>query len=153
LPLSKVLFSRDHRDWLLEKLREGDAEVLYPMAPDQTLLNYMVMRSGIPIYNVALNLPRTERTGNSVTSPHFQAEDHILYDRGYRLTYLHYIGISSKVFARICGGENLDIPYRDIFLHYRYLYEPDQRPQWKNKTQTLQSATNFGDANFEKIGI
>jgi hypothetical protein len=147
------LFSRDHRDWLLEKLREGDAEVLYPMAPDQTLLNYMVMRSGIPIYNVALNLPRTERTGNSVTSPHFQAEDHILYDRGYRLTYLHYIGISSKVFARICGGENLDIPYRDIFLHYRYLYEPDQRPQWKTKPKPYNPPPTLATRILKKLGF
>lgn len=147
------LFSRDRREWLLEKLRQGDAEVLYPMAPDQTLLNYMVMRSKIPMYNFALNLPRTERTGNSVTSPHFEAKDHILYDRGYRLTYLHYIGISSKIFTRICSGENLDFPYRDIFLHYRYLSESDKQPQWKTKPKPYNSPPNFATRLLKKLGF
>jgi hypothetical protein len=73
-------------------------------------------------------LPKEERTGCCVTSPHFQALDNILYNQGKRLTYLHYIGLSSSLFTRLCSGENLDFPYRDIFLHYRYLYEPSQRP-------------------------
>ncbi|MFM6446625.1 MAG: Npun_R2821/Npun_R2822 family protein, partial [Microcystis panniformis] len=124
----KGLFDENHRDWLIEQLRTGEAEILYPMAPDQTIVNYMMMRSNFSIYNLALQLPKEERTGCCVTSPHFQALDNILYDQGKRLTYLHYIGLSSSLFTRLCSGENLDFPYRDIFLHYRYLYEPSQRP-------------------------
>ena len=126
------LFDTSKRDWLISQLQQ-EAAVLYPMAPDQTLINYMMMRSGCSIYNFALNLPDNMKTGCSVTSPHFQAENQILYDKGNRLTYIHYIGISSKVFAQVCQGENLDFPYRDIFLHYRYLHEPANRPQLTGK--------------------
>lgn len=126
---SKVgLFPEERRERLIDELRGGEAEILYPMAPDQTLVNYMMMRSGYSIANLALELPKEQRTGCCVTSPHFEARDNLLYDRGQRLIYLHYIGLSSSLFTRLCSGENLDFPYRDIFLHYRYLHEPENRP-------------------------
>ena len=81
------------RESLLEKLRQGEAEILYHMAPDQTILNYMVMRSGISSCNLALELTEAQKTGCCVSYAHFQAEDHILYDHGKRLTYIHYIGL------------------------------------------------------------
>lgn len=110
------------------KLAEGDAEVLYPMAPDQTILNYFVLRKPLNSVNLALHLPVDKRTGNSVTSPHFEQREDSVFDKGIRLLYLHYIGVSSKFFARMCQGENLDIPYREVFLHYRYLHAPESRP-------------------------
>jgi lipopolysaccharide biosynthesis glycosyltransferase len=43
---SKIgLFDENQRDWLIEQLRAGEAEILYPMAPDQTIVDYMMMRS------------------------------------------------------------------------------------------------------------
>ncbi|MBR8829152.1 MAG: sugar transferase [Gomphosphaeria aponina SAG 52.96 = DSM 107014] len=120
----KGLFDQEKRNWLLAQLKTGEAEILYPLAPDQTIINYMMMRSGCSIYNFALNLPPNERTGCCVTSNHFQAQDNILYDKGRRLTYLHYIGLSPRLFARVCAGENIDFPYRDVFLYYRYLHQP-----------------------------
>ncbi len=124
------LFDEGRRNWLIDRLKDGEAEILYPMAPDQTLVNYMMMRSGRSIVNLALELPKEQRTGCCVTSPHFEARDNILYDKGIRLTYLHYIGLSSSIFANLCSGENIDFPYRDIFLHYRYLHEPEKRPNF-----------------------
>ena len=121
------VFAADQRAKVLDYLQQ-DAEILYPMAPDQTLLNYMVMRLGIPAQNLALTPPLDDRTGCCVTSSHFEERDRILYDRGHRLTYLHYIGVSSKLFKAVCADQNVPFPYRDLFLHYRYLHEPDQRP-------------------------
>jgi len=135
----KGLFDEERRNWLIEQLRAGEAEIVYPMAVDQPLLNYMMMRSNCAISNLALQLPKEERTGCCVTSPHFQALDNILYDKGKRLTYLHYIGLSSSLFTRLCSGENLDFPYRDIFLHYRYLYEPSQRPIFTDSPKPYQT--------------
>ncbi|MEG3438511.1 hypothetical protein V0288_15375 [Pannus brasiliensis CCIBt3594] len=122
------MFDGDRREWLLERSRSGEAEIVYPMAVDQPLLNYMMMRSGCSIANLARELPQERRTGCCVTSPHFDTREHLLYDRGNRLTYFHYIGLSSSLFARLCSAENIDVPYRDIFLHYRYLHEPEKRP-------------------------
>jgi hypothetical protein len=106
------------------------------MAPDQTMLNYLVMRRGVNSCNLALTLPPAERTGNSVTSSHFTVKHHRVYDKGVPLLYLHYIGLSSKLFARLCHGENVDLPYRDVFLHYRYLHNPEHRPALAGKLVT-----------------
>lgn len=122
------LFDRDTREWLVAELKSGDAEILYSGAGEQPLLNYMVMKTGITSYNFARSLPDNEKTGCSVTSQHFQARDNVLYDKGNRLTYIHYIGVQPDLIRRVCAGENIAFPYRDLFLHYRYLREPSQRP-------------------------
>lgn len=123
----KGLFSKDKIDELLSKLKAGEAEILYPTG-DQPVLNYMFMRSGIPIYNEAHHLPDSQKTGCCVTSDHFEEHERILYDKGNRLTYLHYIGIPPNVTEAVCAGENIEFPYRDLFLYYRYLHEPEKRP-------------------------
>ncbi|MGK7927202.1 MAG: Npun_R2821/Npun_R2822 family protein [Spirulina sp.] len=149
----KGLFPQETRDWILAQLKNGEAEILYPMAPDQTLVNYMMMRSGKSIYNLALELPRDRITGCCVTSPHFQSRDNLVYDKGNRLIYLHYIGISSRIFARLCQGENLDFPYRDIFLHYRYLHEPEKRPKLSGKPKPYNPPPSFFQKVKRKLGI
>lgn len=148
----KGLFSPDKLDWLLAQLSAGEAQVLYCMAPDQTILNYMVMRSQISISNLALELPASELTGCCVTSSHFQAKDNILYDKGKQLTYIHYIGLSSQLFARLCAGENIDFPYRDIFLHNRYLYEPAKRPKFSTKAKPYNAPPGLGERILRKFG-
>ena len=147
----KDIFDAEKRDWLLSKFQDGEAEVLYPMAPDQTILNYMVMRLNLKVDNLAISLSPNEITGNSVTSKHFEEQDHIVYDRGKRLTYLHYIGVSSKAFAKICAGKNIDIPYRDIFLHYRYLHEPEKRPVFTTKPKPYETTPNLFQRVLKKL--
>ncbi|MBD2003876.1 MULTISPECIES: Npun_R2821/Npun_R2822 family protein [Cyanophyceae] len=122
------VFSQEQRDWLISQLQAGESEIFKPGGHDQPVINYMFMRSGIPIYNFAHHWPESEVTGCTVTSKQFEEKDNILYDKGKRLTYIHYIGISPRVPAAVCAGENIDFPYRDIFLHYRYLHEPEKRP-------------------------
>ena len=85
----KGLFDEGKLSKLMQNLENGEADLLYPFAPEQSLLNYMLMRSDVSIYNFALDLPYDKRTGNSVTSTHFEEKEHILYDKGVRLTYLH----------------------------------------------------------------
>jgi hypothetical protein len=100
----KGLFSEDFRNKIIERIKNEDGEIIYPWAPDQTVLNYMTMVSDIRKYNFALNLPLEQKTGNSVTSSHFEYRDNLLYDKGVRLTYLHYIGVPSSLFTRLCCG-------------------------------------------------
>jgi hypothetical protein len=148
----KGIFDGLRRDALLRSLQSGDAAALYPMAPDQTLLNYMVMKSGLPAMNFALDLAADQKTGCCATSPAFTTQDGLVYDGENQLTYLHYIGISSKVFARLCEGENVDFPYRDVFLHYRYLQAPEQRPQFKGKAKAYDQPLNLSQRLFRKLG-
>ena len=147
------LFSESQRQFILEKLNSGEGEVLYTSAPNQSLLNYMKMRLDIPVYNFGLDLLPEKRTGCSVTSPHFEERDNVLYDKGERLTYLHYIGVSSKRFTRLCQGENLDFPYREIFLHYRYLHEPEKRPKFTGKPEAYNPPVNLMTKIFKKLGL
>jgi hypothetical protein len=149
----KGVFPAEMRNWLLDKLRQGEAEVLYHMAPDQTILNYMVMRSGISNYNFAHQLPKTEITGCCVTSPHFEARNNILYDKGNRLTYIHYIGVKSNLFNQVCAGENIDFPYRELFLHYRYLHEPEKQPKFTTKPKAYNPQPSLVKRVFKKLGL
>ncbi|MBW4556163.1 MAG: sugar transferase [Trichormus sp. ATA11-4-KO1] len=149
----KGIFNAQSRELLLDKLCQGEAEILYDMAPDQTILNYMVMRSGISSYNFAHHLSQSERTGCCVTSTHFEAKDNILYDKGQRLTYIHYIGLSSQLFRQVCEGENIDFPYRDIFLHYRYLHEPDKRPQFTTQPKNQKANSGLATKVLRKLGL
>ncbi len=139
------LFDQNTREWLVAQLQSGEAEILYAGAGEQPLLNYMVMKTGMNSYNFAYSLADGKKTGCSVTSPHFQMRDNILYDKGNRLTYIHYIGVQPDLIRRVCAGENIEFPYRDLFLHYRYLREPSKRPIF---TEPLKSYADISSLNL-----
>jgi hypothetical protein len=122
----KGVFSPNILDSLLQKLNSGETEVMSLRGPDQSLLNYCVYRSGISFYNFAYHQPELV-TGNHWSSQ-FDVKDWVLYDKGRRLTYLHYMSINSTKFAQLCAGEDVEIPYRDVFLYYRYLKSPEKMP-------------------------
>ncbi|MEH2291244.1 Npun_R2821/Npun_R2822 family protein [Nostoc sp.] len=138
----KYIFSQATLANLLEKLQAGEADVMAFGGPDQSLFNYMVLRSGISYYNFAFH-DCEQATGNHWSSQ-FDVVDNILYDQGRRLTYLHYMSISSPHFTQLCAGEDVNIPYQDVFLHYRYLNSPEQRPKSfrrQNQLMRLQKTT------------
>lgn len=132
----KGVFTDAMLNSLLTQLQAGDADILYYNGPDQSILNYMVMKSGISAMNLARTLPTTQRTGCCVTSPHFSQRtvngNPVLFDQQTQLIYLHYIGVGSRFFHQVCTGENILFPYRDLFLYYRYLNENEQ-PQLVGK--------------------
>mgnify|MGYP001809833411 CR=1 FL=1 len=127
------LFTPEEQQQVINLLKSGEEEVLYPFAPDQTLLNYLVMRLKKPASNLVFELPQEQVTGCCVTSPHFHEHEHQVTDKGVPLTYLHYIGIPASVMTRLCQGENLDVPYRDVFLYYRFLHEQELHPTFSGK--------------------
>jgi hypothetical protein len=122
----KNIFPPAMRADFLDKLKSGEADVMAFLAPDQSLFNYMVLRSGISYYNFACH-DCEQATGNHWSSQ-FDVVDNILYDQGRRLTYIHYMSIGSSTFTKLCTGEDVSLPYRDLFLHYRYLKSPADRP-------------------------
>ncbi|HTL88434.1 MAG TPA: hypothetical protein VL134_03475 [Leptolyngbya sp.] len=122
------LFGAEQRESLIAQLQAGDRDILYEGAGEQPVVNYMVMKSGIKSCNIAQLLPFGKSTGCSVTTKHFEERDRILYDHGLRLTYLHYIGVKPQRMEQVANGENVEFPYRDLFLHYRFLREPKKRP-------------------------
>ncbi|MEH2051123.1 Npun_R2821/Npun_R2822 family protein [Nostoc sp.] len=151
----KNVFSATVRAELIEKLTAGEADVMAFLAPDQSLFNYMVLRSGISHYNFAF-YDCEQATGNHWSSQ-FDAIDNILYDQGRRLTYIHYMSISSSNFTQLCAGEDANIPYRDVFLHYRYLKSPEQRPKsFRSQSPLLRlkkTTTSFFNQKINNIKL
>ncbi|MGD1853069.1 MAG: Npun_R2821/Npun_R2822 family protein [Leptolyngbyaceae cyanobacterium] len=146
------LFSKGELDHVVETLDQGNAEVLYMGAPNQSLLNYMVQINNHSVHNVALEWrDQNKATGNAVSSKHFEEKDGLVYDHGKLLSYLHYIGLSSKLFRRVCSGENLDFPYRKTFLHYRYLHEP--MPMFEGRATDYNQPPSLGTRLLKKIGL
>ncbi len=142
------LFNAGQRETLIAQLQAGDREILYGGAGEQPVINYMVMKSGIKSCNLAHLLPFGKSTGCSITSKHFEEKDHVLYDRGLRLTYLHYIGVKPQRMEQVCSGENVTFPYRDLFLYYRFLHEPEKRPVF---TKAPNSKTNLVQKVLQKL--
>jgi hypothetical protein len=123
----KQIFDKVMLANMLDKLKAGEADVMALGGPDQSLFNYMVLRSGISYYNFAYH--DLENATGSHWSSKFDVVDNVLYDKGRQLTYLHYMSIGSSMFTQLCAGEDVDIPYKDVFLHYRYLKSPESRPK------------------------
>ncbi|MBD2091701.1 sugar transferase [Microcoleus sp. FACHB-1515] len=147
------LFSEQQRDRLIQQLAAGESEVLYLSAPNQSVLNYMALRSSLSIHNLALHLPESIRTGNAVTSTHFEQRGMQLFDRDRRLTYLHYIGLSPLIFQAVCRGENLDFPYRNLFLDYRYFHQPNLRPRFRQPLRPHNALPSLPQRVLRKIGV
>lgn len=139
----KGLFDGNDKRMTIDRLEKGDIDTLYPRAPEQSLLNYMVMTCGKSIVNLALCLPPSKKTGNSVTSVHFTDKEHVLYDKGERLTYFHYIGVGARLIREACSGKNVEFPYRDIFMHYRFLHEPEKRPIFRGAPLVFGEKSSF----------
>ncbi|MEH1950314.1 MAG: Npun_R2821/Npun_R2822 family protein [Nostoc sp.] len=151
----KDIFSQATLANLLDKLQVSEVDVMAIGGPDQSLFNYMVLRSGISYYNFAFH-DCEQATGNHWSSQ-FDVVDNILYDQGRRLTYLHYMSISSPHFTQLCAGEDVDIPYRDIFLHYRYLNSPEKRPKSFRRQSPLmllqKTTTSFFNRKVNNIKL
>jgi hypothetical protein len=97
---------------------------------DAFLFNYMTLRSERPLFNFTLSPNDKDRTGNCANADPFVNIEQVLYNEdGLKSIHrIHYMGYSSTDFARLCQGEYVNIPYQDVFLHYRFLDCPEQRP-------------------------
>ncbi|MDJ0845158.1 Npun_R2821/Npun_R2822 family protein [Crocosphaera sp.] len=98
---------------------------------DVFLYNYLTLRSERPIYNFTQSPDAQDRTGNCADADPFVNIDNILYnEQGLKPIHrIHYMNYSSASFARLCQGEDAKINYKDVFLHYRFLKNPEQKPR------------------------
>jgi len=144
----KNVFTNEILRSLLTSLQSGESDLLAFWGTDQSLMNYMVLRSQISYYNFAA----TGTAPGSHWSSNFEQRDYVLYDKGQPLTYLHYMSIPSAAFTRLCQGEDVSIPYRDLFLHYRYLNAPQDQPQsFKSPSTFMQARSLIAQFRKQKI--
>jgi hypothetical protein len=110
---------------------------------DAFLFSYMTLRYNRSLFNFTLSPNGKERTGNCANADPFVNIDNVLYNQeGLKPIYrLHYMSYSSKDFARLSQGEDVNIRYKDEFLYYRFLKQPELRPK------QLKSPSIFMQAN------
>ncbi|WP_088243672.1 Npun_R2821/Npun_R2822 family protein [Calothrix rhizosoleniae] len=98
---------------------------------DAFLFNYMTLRSERPLFNFTLSPNGQDITGNCADADPFVNIDHVLYNEdGLKPIHrIHYMNYSSSDFASLCRGANVNIRYKYDFLYYRFLKEPEKRPQ------------------------
>ncbi len=103
----------------------------YGFWDDVFLLNYLTFRCDRPIYNFTLSENGQDRTGNCADADPFVNVDNVLYnEQGLKPIHrIHYMNYLSRDFARLCQGYDADIRYKDEFLYYRFLKNPEQRPK------------------------
>jgi hypothetical protein len=118
--LQKKLTEQDEAAWVGDQGWWGDAY----------LFNYMTLRSERPLCNLTLSPNFQERTGNCANADPFVTINQVLYnEQGLKPIHrIHYMGYSSTDFARLCKGEDVDIRFKEIFLHYRFLKQPEKKP-------------------------
>jgi hypothetical protein len=110
---------------------------------DVFLFNYLTLRCDRPLFNFTLSPNGQDRTGNCADADPFVNVDNVLYnEQGLKPIHrLHYMNYSSRDFARLCKGEDVDIRYKDVFLSYRFLKQPELKPK------ELKSASLFVKSN------
>ncbi|MGK7933829.1 MAG: Npun_R2821/Npun_R2822 family protein [Microcystaceae cyanobacterium] len=97
---------------------------------DDYLFNYLTFRIEASLFNFTLSSNGQERTGNCAEVDPFVSIDNILYnEQGQKPIHrIHYMKYSSQDFANLCKGIDANICYKDVFLHYRFLRNPEQKP-------------------------
>lgn len=139
----KGKITSDDLDDFYQDMVKGDMKIFAQDFFDDTpVLNYMNLKKGLKLYNVTVDKASEYNTGSCVTSRHFEERNQIMYDRGKKLTYLHYMGIKStslnrlswwkknqlpcqeklfKIADKLFDWQLTRIPYKTTFLHYRFL--------------------------------
>lgn len=113
------------------------------------LFSYMTFPGNPKMFNFTRSPNGEERTGNCADADPFVNIDNVLYnEEGLKpLHRIHYMNYSSADFARLSRGEDADIRYKDIFLHYRFLKQPELKPKelkppsfWEKTNRKMQKA-------------
>lgn len=95
------------------------------------LFSVMTVKEGFSLFNFTQSSNPMHRTGNCADADPFVTIDGVLYNEdGLKPIHrIHYMNYSSSEFARLCQGEAVDVRYAQTFLDYRFLKEPNKKPE------------------------
>ena len=98
---------------------------------DAFLFNYLTLRCDRSFYNFTQSTDSRDRTGNCADADPFINIDNVLYnEQGQKPIHrIHYMNYPSVDFTRLSQGEDVKIRYQDIFLYYRFMKDPEKKPQ------------------------
>ncbi|MBC1277058.1 methionine synthase [Nostoc sp. UCD121] len=120
---------------------------------DSFLFNYMTLRCDRPLFNFTLSPNGEERTGNCANADPFVNINNVLYNQdGLKPIHrIHYMSYSSRDFAQLSQGQDVNICYANEFLHYRFLKQPEQRPKQLKPASIITKTNNFLNKTMNKI--
>ncbi|WP_414543337.1 Npun_R2821/Npun_R2822 family protein [Nostoc sp. CCY0012] len=145
----KGIFDTTEIAFMKQLLIEQDEIQWIPKCWDDALLfNYMTLRCDRSLFNFTLSPHGQDRTGNCADADPFVNVNNVLYNKeGLKPIHrLHYMNYPSVCFQRLSQGEDVNIRYQDEFLHYRFLKNPDQKPQYLHPPSPLTTTSR----NFQK---
>jgi hypothetical protein len=128
----KGLFDRETiASFQKQLIEDGEVEWLTKWWDDAHLFNYLTFKSNRPLFNFTLSPNGQERTGNCANADEFVNQNNVLYNKeGLKPIHrLHYMEYPTVYFERLCHGEDVEMAYQDVFLHYRFLKQPEHKPQ------------------------
>ena len=120
---------------------------------DAFLFSYLTFRGNRPMFNYTLSPNVNDRTGNCADADQFVNINNVLYnEQGLKPIHrIHYMNYSSADFARLCRGEDVKICYKDVFLHYRFLKQPDLKPKTVKPSSSREKASRFLTQAIKKV--
>ncbi|MBW4557080.1 MAG: methionine synthase [Trichormus sp. ATA11-4-KO1] len=136
----KGIFSPSEIEPIKQLLIENDEIQWIPKWWDDAFLfNYMTLRCDRSLFNFTLSPNGQDRTGNCANADPFVNINNVLYNKeGLKPIHrLHYMGYSASDFARLSQGEDVNIPYKNEFLYYRFLKNLEQKPKYLNPPSRL----------------
>ncbi|MCA1993623.1 MAG: methionine synthase, partial [Coleofasciculus sp. S288] len=128
----KGLFGEEELSDLKERLvQDREIDWIPRFWDDAFLFTYMTLRCDRSLFNFTLSADGQDRTGNCADADPFVNIDNVLYNKEELkpIHRIHYMNYSSVDFARLSTGEDVDICYKDVFLHYRFLKQLQQKPK------------------------
>lgn len=113
------------------------------------LFTYMTLHGERRMFNFTLSPNGQDRTGNCADADPFVNIDNVLYNKeGLKPIHrIHYMNYPSIDFTRLCQGEDVNIRYKDVFLYYRFMKQPEQKPK-ELKPPSILTKTN---RNIQKV--
>lgn len=156
---SKIgVFGKDEREILKANLLENQEYTWIndlSLWCDADLFNYMTLRCDRSLFNFTLSPNAQERTGNCANADSFVNINNVLYNKdGLKPIHrLHYMSYPASDFFRLSRGEDVNILYKDEFLYYRFLKEPEQRPKHLKSPSLILKTNRLINKTLKKILI
>ncbi|AMW27515.1 Npun_R2821/Npun_R2822 family protein [Arthrospira platensis] len=146
------LFSTEEVNQLKNRLIQNREIEWINGISDAFLFSYLTLR-GYSIFNYTLSPNGQDRTGNCADADPFVNQDNVLYnEQGLKPIHrIHYMNFSAADFARVSKGEDVNIPHRDVFLHYRFLKQPNAKPSNFAEPDLFTKIGRFKDKALKKI--
>ena len=150
----KGIFAADEINRMKQLLVEkGEIAWVTRWWDDAFLFNHLTLRCERPFFNYTLSPNGQEKTGNCANADLFVNVNNVLYNQdGLKPIHrLHYMGYSSSNFARLSRGEDINIRYKEEFLYYRFLKQPEQKPKFLKKPSKLLKTNRLFQKLIHKI--